>query len=405
MAEMILNKEQEKALELIKNWAAGKGDGLITLSGYGGTGKTTLLKVAKQFINDVYYTSMTGRAALRLSDAAGVKATTLHKVLFKQAEQLKNGEIYFKTLNSPIHKYLCIDESSMISMKIYDDLLQWVKFYKTRILFIGDSFQLPPVMTEKEKDDNPDFSVFNFIKGTQLTQIMRSGDGIIDVVSAIRKERKIITTNNDAYEFIEDSEPMERAIKDYLDDPIDHILITWTNKLRMTGNRRVRELLGYDHYLPYVGEPIIFRKNGQSVLNGEMGIVKKIIPDISIQGNETHRVLLDDGRSILCFLGGKDEYMDGNAPFIKNWKGYLADKKKHKINDPIPATYGYVATTHSCQGNEFRRATLVLKKQDIQNPNFRLLSQLPNGESVPFGIRLIYTALSRAKEKASFIVG
>jgi ATP-dependent exoDNAse (exonuclease V) alpha subunit len=402
---MELNKEQTAAIETIKEWGAGKGSALLSLTGPAGVGKTTILREVKKYINGAAWTAMTGRAALRLSEAAGVKASTLHAVLYKRPETLKNGEIEFKTLSAPSFKFLIIDESSMITPKIYNDLKQWVYFYKTRILFVGDSFQLPPILTEDERKNNGEFTIFSHVQGPELIKVMRSGDGIIDIATIIREEKRIPTKPNNAYSVIQKPDPIEHAIAEYLADPDDHMVITWRNKMRMDANHRIRHKLGHTSYLPDEEEPIIFCRNGQGVLNGQMAIVKKIVPGPIIEGIITYRILLDDKRYILCSVTGVEEFMDGQMPFIKNWKAFLKAKRKYNLEDPIPITYGYVSTAHKAQGNEFRRVTVVLDGADINNIHFRAPTTLPDGKKVPFGIRWYYTSATRSKEKLILVVG
>lgn len=401
---MELNKEQKIAIDAIREWASGKGSGLLSLTGAAGTGKTTILREAKKFIVSAAWTAMTGRAALRLSDAAGVKASTLHAVLYKRPETLKNGEIEFKTLNVPSFKFLIIDESSMVTPKIFNDLNQWVQFYKIRILFVGDSFQLPPILTEEERKKD-EFTIFSHVKGPELVKVMRSGDGIIDIATIIREEKRFPTQSNDVYSVIQKPDPIEHVIHEYLSDPDDHMIITWRNKMRMDANHRIRQKLGHTSYLPDENEPIIFCRNGQGVLNGQMALVKKIVQGPVIEGVITYRILLEDKRYILCSVTGVEEFMDGQMPFIKNWKAYLKSRRKFNLEDPIPITYGYVSTAHKAQGNEFRRVSVMLQGTDINNINFRAQTTLPDGRKIPFGIRWYYTAITRAKEKAMLIVG
>lgn len=401
---MELNKEQLLAVEAIKEWAEGKGPAMISLTGFAGSGKSTLTKEIKKYIPTAAFTALTGRAALRLSEVADVKATTLHSVLYKQPDQLKNGELEFNTLNAPSFKFLAIDESSMITIKIFDDLKKWVQFYKIRILFIGDSFQLPPVLTEAEKKIDNEFTVFSYVKGPELTQIMRSNDGIINAATIIREEKRIPTIDTASYSLVQTIDPLEYTINQYLADPDDHMIITWRNKMRMEGNHRIRKRLGHKSYLPDDGEPIIFCRNGQSVLNGQIEIVKNMSPGPIIEGIITYKVELTDKRVILCSVSGKDEQMDGQL-FIKNWKSYLKTRRKLDVPDPIPITYGFFSTCHKMQGNQCRRISIVLEGHDINNINFRAQTTLPNGKNVPFGIRMLYTALTRAKEKASLIIG
>lgn len=402
---MELNKEQAAAIEAIKEWATGKGSAFLSLTGAAGTGKTTILREAKKHVVGAAWTALTGRAALRLSEAAGVKASTLHIVLYKRPEQLKSGEIEFKTLNAPSFKYLIIDESSMITPKIFNDLKQWNYFYKTRILFVGDSFQLPPILTEEDKKKNHEFTIFSEVKGPELVKVMRSGDGIIDVATIIREEKRFPTQSNASYSVVQKPDPIEHAIGEYLADPDDHMVITWRNKMRMDANHRIRQKLGHTSFLPDEEEPIIFCRNGQGVLNGQIAIAKKIVPGPMIEGIVTYRILLEDKRYVLCSVTGAEEFMDGQMPFIKNWKAYLKAKRKYNLEDPIPITYGYVSTAHKAQGNEFRRVSVMLEGTDINNVNFRAQTTLPDGRKVPFGIRWYYTAITRAKEKAALIIG
>jgi ATP-dependent exoDNAse (exonuclease V) alpha subunit len=318
---------------------------------------------------------------------------------------LKGGEIEFKSLNVPSFKYLVIDESSMVTPKIFNDLKQWTYFYKVRILFVGDSFQLPPILTEEDRKNGAEFTIFSIVKGPELTQVMRSDGGIIDVATIIREEKRFPTQANEAYSVVQTADPIERAIEEYLADQDDHMVITWRNKMRMDANHRIRDKLGHTSFLPDENEPVIFCRNGQGVLNGQMAVAKKIVPGPIIEGVVTYRILLEDKKYVLCSVTGSEEFMDGQMPFIKNWKAYLKAKRKFNLEDPIPITYGYVSTAHKAQGNEFRRVSVMLQGSDINNINFRAQTTLPDGRKVPFGVRWYYTAVTRAKEKAMLIVG
>jgi ATP-dependent exoDNAse (exonuclease V) alpha subunit len=402
---MILNKEQEAALEAIKAWANDEGPSMISLTGCAGSGKTTLIIEVKKYLTNAAYCALTGRAAFRLSEVIGIKATTLHSILYQRPEFEKGGIMVFNSLNNPSMKYLVIDESSLINPKIYEDLKNWNHYYKTRILFVGDSFQLPPILTEKEKKVEPEFSVFAKVKGPELIKVMRSDDGIIDVATIIREQNKIPTKPNSAYSFVQVADPVEYAIDEYLKDPSDHILITWRNKVRMDANHRIRKLLGHTSFLPDIDEPIIFFRNGQNVLNGEIGIVKAIEPGPMIESIITYHITLDDGRVILTSVTGKDDFCDGGSPYVKSWKNYLRALKKHKVSEPIPISYGYCSTGHKSQGSEWRRVSVMLHSNDIKSEYFNADTTLPNGESKSFSIRFLYTALTRAKKYASLIVG
>jgi hypothetical protein len=247
--------------------------------------------------------------------------------------------------------------------------------------------------------------VFSYVNGPELCEIMRSDDGIVEVANIVRAEKRFPTESNSAYSFVETNNAVEYAVNEYLNDPDDHILITWRNKVRMDANHYVREKLGHTSFLPNEGEPIMFCQNGSSVLNGEIELIKQITPGPTIEGVLTYHIFLEDKRDVLCTVAGKNEWMDGQAAYVKNWKAYLHTLRANNLQLPIPITYGYCSTAHKSQGNEYRRATVMLERKDIDNPYFRAQTILPNKEKVPFAIRWAYTSLTRAKEKATLIIG
>lgn len=112
------------------------------IAGGAGTGKTTILRailgVYKAIADGIpcYQVALSGRAARRMADSTGGPAQTIAKLI---ATHL--GE---KKPDMPPHLLLVIDEASMV------DLLSMYKLIgmlpqATRLLFVGDTYQLPPV--------------------------------------------------------------------------------------------------------------------------------------------------------------------------------------------------------------------------------------------------------------------
>ena len=188
------NQQQRDAIDRLRGWSDKSEAGLqVALTGAAGTGKTTVLSAVKPFIDGkaVAWTAMTGKAALRMREAAGVEAKTLHSVLYKRPSKGKNNKLYFNSLKEPDCKYLIIDEASMMSPKIYTDLQAWAA-QGVRILYVGDGYQLPPVLDYKEvKEYGEDFSIFCKVAGPALSQVMRSGDDIIKVATQLREENEV----------------------------------------------------------------------------------------------------------------------------------------------------------------------------------------------------------------------
>lgn len=122
------------------------------LTGGAGCGKTTILKriidCAKRMNMRVKLCSPTGKAAKRMSESTGLPATTIHRLIGfgKQDSVIPEGNSIDseKAGNMINTDWLFVDESSMIDSRLALALLECVK-NGTRVTFIGDPNQLPPV--------------------------------------------------------------------------------------------------------------------------------------------------------------------------------------------------------------------------------------------------------------------
>jgi exodeoxyribonuclease V alpha subunit len=115
---------------------------VAVLTGGPGTGKTTTLRgivrLAQKQQASVVLAAPTGRAAKRLTEATGVAATTIHRLL----DLRPNGGYEVKT---PLEADLVIvDEASMMDLLLADALFKAVP-RGSHLLLVGDADQLPPV--------------------------------------------------------------------------------------------------------------------------------------------------------------------------------------------------------------------------------------------------------------------
>jgi exodeoxyribonuclease-5 len=367
--------------------------------------------LAQQF-KAILWTATTGKAALRLRELLGTSGVgtprsgapqTLHRALYAPPGN-ETQRPTFKYANKPPkdaeETLLVVDEASMIAPDVWDDLQSWVKA-GVRVLFVGDSFQLPPVVEKGQ-----DFSIFETVRGPELTQVMRSGDDILYAATVLREEGRLLRESRGKYEY--QKVTLGQTIGEWLADRDEHALITWRNKIRMTANRVIRKAGKLESVLPVVGEPILLRKNGQGFLNGEIVTAQAIEPWVQLGPVTTH-MLHTEGRRLMVSTTGKDESMDGAMPFLAGdaWKKYVAAKGTgaQRLPDPTPITWGYALTCHAGQGSEWRRVTVYIGQDATMMKVFSKPSILPGGRSVPFWTRWTYTALTRAKDRATVVIG
>lgn len=134
-----LDADQQRALEMVR------GSNLCIINGSAGTGKTTVIRhiadmatatPRKRGIRDdgceSYLLAPTGKAATRVSEKTGRRATTIHKLVYGGNAELLRGTFI-------------VDESSMIDAKIFSRLLGRMDERRCRLVLIGDASQLPPV--------------------------------------------------------------------------------------------------------------------------------------------------------------------------------------------------------------------------------------------------------------------
>jgi len=205
---------QQKACDMISSFLDNDSEVFI-LQGYAGTGKTTLVKAIIGILGGMdrpfVLMASTGRAARVLSLKTGNPASTIHSTIYK-IDKLKSviGEesrkIAFSLRNNSDNKdtVYFIDESSMIADRvesnpdlIFDDgrFLQHIFSYtaKRKIIFIGDTAQLPPVNCSASAALDQGYLIEKYGMKTEsfcLTEVMRqvAESGIISNATRLRTQ-------------------------------------------------------------------------------------------------------------------------------------------------------------------------------------------------------------------------
>ena len=250
----------------------------MTLSGYAGTGKTSLMEMIakkgqKQF-KPVMFCATTNKAAAVLNDRvskAGFKASTLNKVFginvevdSSKAYNVRNLVNVLKDVDIMPGTTIIIDEASMINEENYNILNDIAKEHRLKIIYVGDEAQLAPVNEDKIS------KVFRNGEGKviRLTQVERTDDNaILKEATAIRNGEplsKVSSFNNKGEGVAYISPQHQEAINEVIDKYVKGLkqnpnyfrILAYTNKAVTAYNNQVRELLGYDSPIPHVGEPM-----------------------------------------------------------------------------------------------------------------------------------------------------
>lgn len=193
----------------------------VFLTGKAGTGKTTFLHHIRQHANkNVIVAAPTGVASI---NAGGVTLHSLLQLPFEpftpNLEGKKKLDYHFKLRKSKIEMLreldlLIIDEVSMLRADMLDAIDHLLKRYRNnqqifggvQILFIGDMYQLPPVVQQHEWDQLKEYYPSPFFFHAQALQnnmplyielktIYRQSDQVfIDILNRIRNS---CTTSTD----------------------------------------------------------------------------------------------------------------------------------------------------------------------------------------------------------------
>lgn len=250
----------------------------MTLSGYAGTGKTSLMemiaKKGQKQNRPVMFCATTNKAAAVLNDRvskAGFKASTLNKVFginvevdSSKAYNARNLVNVLKDVDIMPGTTIIIDEASMINEENYKILNDIAKKMDLKIIYVGDEAQLAPVNEDKIS------KVFRNGEGKviRLTQVERTDDNaILKEATAIRNGEPLskVSSFNSKGEGVayiapqhQDTinEVIDKYVKGLKQNPNYFRILAYTNKAVTAYNNQVRELLGYDSPIPHVGEPM-----------------------------------------------------------------------------------------------------------------------------------------------------
>lgn len=443
---IIATPGQAIALEQLMDFAHGD-KAIHGLFGFAGTGKSLLLQawVSKLrqsgYDKPIVFTAPTNKAVdvlARMTDRWGldVECKTCAKLLgLKPKTDPKNGEQYFEREyngESTIGDYsiVVIDESSMVDSRktrdgIWEHLIQSAGLM-TKLLFVGDYAQLPPVKETISK-------VFlEVVEPSTLTEVRRYRGAIADIATDLRENlgRRVepyFTTNlnedgtEGLYSLNKDSWE-SNCIRAFSSDKYrldaNYVrALAWTNKRVGEINSLIRNAIRGEGSPRFVeGERLMMsehfsRERGAYGASGyryetiatsqEMEVLEAY--EGSLDGFECWYLkvqLFDrDGtkmvipvlheRSIKAFEEDQRELAGA-----KSWKLFYEKRQQFAWLD-----YAYAQTVHKSQGSTFQNVFVDLP--DMLKNNTKNTFQWPDGKRELIWERnqLLYVALTRASHR------
>ena len=186
---------------------------VMVLTGGPGTGKTTtvqgIIAAYGQMGLRILLAAPTGRAAKRMSEATGLPAKTIHRLL-----ECKPPEGYQRNEENPLEgDVLIVDECSMIDIILMNSLLKALP-RNMRLVLVGDIDQLPSVGAGNVLRDIIDSGRFPVIR---LTRIFRQAQQSRIITNAHRINKgefpDISNGRNTDFFFINSEEP-EAAVQE-----------------------------------------------------------------------------------------------------------------------------------------------------------------------------------------------
>lgn len=383
MQTLELNQDQLKAHEEIVNFVR-RGKNLLTLGGFAGTGKTTLIAHAVKTIKEIKqkterdfkiaFCAFTGKAASVLrSKLQGIESYdqdedysgTIHGLIYTPIFGAKGVIAGFELLPTIDYDLIIVDEASMLNEAIYKDLSS----FGIPIIAVGDHGQLPPVFGDFNLMANPDI---------RLEKIMRQAEGDPIVrLSFIAREYGRIEPGEYGPGV---SKVTDRKIMYSLDGIREKMILCGRNKTRVFTNKFVRGKLGINSSSPVPGEKVICLKNNRKagIYNGNLGILKEIKPS----GRHWFQVKIQMEEDFL-FDGTIFRHQFDREKLITEWEDFEYEEIGNLFD------FAYCMTVHKSQGSESDDVVVIEERMGMQtDDDWR---------------RWLYTAITRSKSKILII--
>lgn len=448
----IPTQDQDTAMDYLSQFLLHKEmRSLFIMRGYAGTGKTSLLaalvKVLRSEKKPVVLMAPTGRAAKVLSNYTEYFANTIHRRIYF-ATTKEGGYLNLKLqVNKLKNAVFIVDEASMIpdvrseaksgGRNLLADLVEFVfTDPNNKLIFVGDTAQLPPVGLAISPALNSSYLKSNFAMNVhqhELKEVVRQkqNSGILDNATALRD---FIEKENYEPPFLDDYgyKDMVRIPGNELQDELDSyfnsknfeetLIITRSNKRANQFNQEIRKRILYKESEIDAGDLLMIVKNNYFWLpedshagflaNGDIVEVLKVVSeqekfgfrfatllirliDYPQEKEYEVNVILDtieaDGPALNSDENNRlfEEAMLSHAEVGSRQK-QLEQVRKDPFFNALQVKFAYAMTCHKTQGGQWPIVFIdqAYLRDDMIDKEY---------------LRWLYTAMTRSTERVFLI--
>lgn len=438
--------QEEAVIALSEFCTDPKPDRIFLLTGYAGTGKSTLVAAMVKTIASYKRSSVlmapTGRAAKVISQYSQREAFTIHRKIYFPRSRKGGGVKFSLQPNKHRNTLFIVDEASMVpdtntdssffeGRSLLEDLMTYVYSGPgCQLMFVGDVAQLPPVHLNLSPALDPQVLLGDYGKSVQcveLKEVVRQDDQGAIVNNATNLRHWIeqntpeqlsfdLRGQNEVIRPFGGQEVLEALENAFSKDNLDQsVVIVRSNKRANLYNQEIRQRILFRDEQLSVGDVLMVVKNNYFwlkpsdtagfIANGDVIEVLEIFEFVSIYGFDFAQVgvrMLDYPTQspfntvlILNTISSDSSaltYDESNALYqavredypeiTANYKKFLA-VKNNKYFNALQVKYSYAITCHKSQGGQWDTVF-------VEQP---YLKEGPNKDY----LRWLYTAMTRAK--------
>lgn len=375
-------------------------NGAMVITGGPGTGKTTTINsIISMLKNEGYEIELcapTGRAAKRMTEATGIEAQTIHRLLgITYVNEDKKRQNFDKDEENPIEAdVIIVDESSMIDILLMSSLLRAIP-NGTRLILVGDVDQLPSVGAGNVLKD-----IINSgcIKVIRLNEIFRQARESAIVMNAHR-------INNGEYPILNEKDKDFFFLKKYNMEELNQTIIELITK-RLPKFLNITDLKDIQVLCPMRKTPIgIINLNSilQNALNppSENKKEKEFRNIIFREGDKVMQI--KNNYNMVWKIYDGNTFIDEGIGVFNGDEGIITDidnssetvivtfdeckRVKYDFSQLDELDLSYAITIHKSQGSEYKAVIMPIH----------------SGAPMLLTRNLLYTGVTRAKELAVIV--